>query len=81
MSFVGLRSSHTRYESQQSQLYGQVFNMEQLSFAQESAKDTLVQVQVMKDSAKALKKEFKQMDINKIEVHRIALFVDHEAVA
>ncbi len=55
--------------------------MEQLSFAQESAKDTLVQVQVMKDSAKALKKEFKQMDINKIEVHRIALFVDHEAVA
>tara|TARA_B110000977_G_scaffold4297_1_gene6008 strand:+ start:3857 stop:4441 length:585 start_codon:yes stop_codon:yes gene_type:complete len=47
------------YEGQREQLYNQQFNLEQVSFAAQSAKDTAVQVSAMQVSAKELKKQFK----------------------
>ena len=57
------------YEGQREQLYNQQFNLEQVSFAAQSAKDTAVQVQAMQASAKELRAQFKTkaFDIDKID--------------
>jgi len=57
------------YESQREQLYNQQFNVEQISFAAQSAKDTAVQVSAMQASAKELKAQFKSkaFDVDKID--------------
>ena len=47
------------YESQREQLYNQQFNVEQVSFAAQSAKDTAVQVAAMTHANKDLKAQFK----------------------
>lgn len=55
------------YENQRDQLYNQSFNLEQISFTQESLKDTQSMMTAMKTANKELKKQYKTMDINKIE--------------
>merc|ERR1719473_1949365 len=45
----------------------QAFNLDQVKFAQEGLKDTAVTVEAMKDANKALKKQFKAIDINQVE--------------
>ena len=63
------------YEGQLMNLQQQSFNMEQTAFATQSLKDTKIQVDAMKAGVKEMRKEFKTMDINKIEdLHVCASF-------
>merc|ERR1719408_1190699 len=45
----------------------QQFNVEQIMFAQDTLKETHGTVAAMKDANKALKKDFKKLNINQIE--------------
>merc|ERR1719183_557383 len=45
----------------------QQFNIEQVTFAQEGLKETASTVSAMKDANKALKKQFKAININQVE--------------
>jgi len=55
------------YEAQREKMANQQFNMEQVKFAQESMVDTAATVSAMQDANKALKKQFKALDIDKVE--------------
>mmetsp|Transcript_20273 Transcript_20273/g.47387 ORF Transcript_20273/g.47387 Transcript_20273/m.47387 type:complete len:222 (-) Transcript_20273:91-756(-) len=55
------------YEQQREALYGQAFNMEQASFAQESVQDSITQVNAMKDTSKALRGQMKNIKIEDVE--------------
>jgi len=55
------------YESQSDAAQQQAFNLDQVSFAQESIKDTVATVEAMKQGAKEMKKQMKVMKIDKIE--------------
>lgn len=57
------------YEGQRDQLYSQQFNLDQVSFAAESVKDTVTTVQALKTAQKDLKKQMKakEFNIDKIE--------------
>ena len=57
-----------RYESQLDNLRQQSFNMEQANYATESLKDTQATVVAMKAGVKQMKKEFKHINIDDIEV-------------
>lgn len=57
-----------QYENQAEQLRNQSFNMEQTSFATQTLKDTKTTVGAMKLGVKEMKKEFKNINIEKIEV-------------
>merc|ERR1719486_291800 len=55
------------YENQKNQTMQQQFNMDQIMFTQEGLKDTADTVSAMKDANKALKKQFKAININQVE--------------
>merc|ERR1712159_506930 len=55
------------YENQKEQTMNQQFNMEQIMFAQEGLKETADTVSAMKDANKALKKQFKAINIDQVE--------------
>ncbi|XP_046848410.1 charged multivesicular body protein 5-like [Xenia sp. Carnegie-2017] len=55
------------YESQLENLRQQSFNMEQTNFATQTLKDTKTTVDAMKTGLKEMKKEYKKVDIDKIE--------------
>jgi len=55
------------YEGQKEQTMNQQFNMDQIMFAQEGLKETASTVTAMKDANKALKKQFKAININQVE--------------
>merc|ERR1712138_39555 len=55
------------YESQKEQTMNQQFNMDQIKFAQEGLKETATTISAMKYANKALKKDFKKMNISAIE--------------
>uniref|UniRef100_A0A0N5AP19 Charged multivesicular body protein 5 n=1 Tax=Syphacia muris TaxID=451379 RepID=A0A0N5AP19_9BILA len=55
------------YENQRDQLAQQSFNMEQSNFAIQGMKDTQTTVNAMKSGLKAMKKEYKKIDIDEIE--------------
>lgn len=55
------------YEQQLDNLRGQSFNMEQANFAHQTLKDTHITVQAMKDGMKAMKKDFKNINIEEID--------------
>ncbi len=57
-----------QYEGQVEGLRNQAFNMEQTNFATQSLKDTKTTVNAMKAGVKEMKKEFKNVNIEKIEV-------------
>ena len=46
----------------------QAFNMEQTNYATQSLKDTKTTINAMKSGVKEMKKEFKNVNIEKIEV-------------
>ena len=56
------------YEAQVENLRQQAFNMEQTNYTTQSLKDTQATVVAMKDSVKQIKKEFKNINIDNIEV-------------
>lgn len=56
------------YEQQLDNLRGQSFNMEQANFAHQALKDTHTTVVAMKDGMKQMKKEFKKINIDDIDV-------------
>ena len=57
------------YEQQREQLYGQRFNVEQVAFASEQAKETVETVRAMQSASKELKSAFKSpaFDLNEID--------------
>ena len=56
-----------QYESQSDNLRNQSFNMEQTNYATQSLKDTQATVNAMKVGVTQMKKEFKKVNIDKIE--------------
>ena len=56
------------YEGQLEGLRNQSFNMEQANFGLQQLKDTKTTVDAMKIGVKEMKKEYKKVDIGKIEV-------------
>lgn len=56
------------YEQQLDNLRGQSFNMEQANYAQQMLKDTHTTVIAMKDGMNQMKKEFKKINIEEIDV-------------
>lgn len=57
-----------QYEAQVDNLRNQSFNMEQANYAHQTLKDTQSTVVAMKDGMKSMKKEFKNINIDQIEV-------------
>ncbi|RNF26809.1 SNF-7-like protein [Trypanosoma conorhini] len=64
---VQLLQQKRLYQNQQDTMMQQQFNMDQLQFTTESVKDTKVQLDALKDATKSLKREFKRVDLSKIE--------------
>lgn len=56
------------YEAQVDNLRQQAFNMEQANYATQTLKDTQATVVAMKDGVKQMQKEFKNINIDQIEV-------------
>lgn len=56
------------YEQQVEGLRNQSFNMEQANYATQALKDTQNTVAAMKHGAKAMKQEFKKINLDDIEV-------------
>lgn len=56
------------YEQQLDNLRQQSFNMEQTNYATQTLKDTQVTISAMKTGMKEMKKEFKKINIDEIEV-------------
>ncbi len=59
-----------QYEAQSDNLRNQAFNMEQTNYATQSLKDTKSTVNAMKAGVKEMKKEFKNVNIEQIEVRK-----------
>ncbi|KKA29766.1 hypothetical protein TD95_005110 [Thielaviopsis punctulata] len=55
------------YEAQRDQLQGQVWNMEQAQTMQDNLKNVITTVDALKTTNKELKKQYGQVDIDKIE--------------
>lgn len=56
------------YEDQLNQLQQQTFNMEQAAMTTENLKNTMATVDAMRIANKEMKKQYKGIDIDKIEV-------------
>ena len=56
------------YQGQLEGLRNQSFNMQQASFATQQLKDTKTTVDAMKAGVEEMRKEYKKIDIGKIEV-------------
>ena len=57
----------SRYEGQRDQLQQQVFNMEQAELTTENLKNTATTITAMQQANKALKQQYKQFNVDKIE--------------
>lgn len=70
---INIQSSFTlsRYEQQLDNLRQQSFNMEQANYAAQTLKDTKTTVDAMKLGVKEMKKEYKKVNIDQIEVKRL----------
>nr|CCC93559.1 putative SNF-7-like protein [Trypanosoma congolense IL3000] len=55
------------YQNQQDMLMQQQMNMDQLQFTTESVRDAKLQLDVMKDATKSLKRDFKKMSISDVD--------------
>jgi len=64
---LGVLKQKKMYEAQRDKMSSTQFNMDQIKFAQDSMVDTVSTVSAMKDANAALKKQFKSIDINKVE--------------
>jgi len=56
-----------QYENQRDQLASQSFNMEQSNFAIQGMKDNQLTVDAMRQGLKTMQKEYKKMDVDKID--------------
>ena len=56
-----------QYEAQRDQLEGQSWNMQQAGMMTDNLKNTMTTVDVMKDTTKTLKKQYRKIDIDKID--------------
>ncbi|EAQ83742.1 hypothetical protein CHGG_10146 [Chaetomium globosum CBS 148.51] len=56
-----------QYEAQRDQLQSQVWNMEQAQTMQDNLKNTMVTIDALQSTNKALKKEYGKVDVDKIE--------------
>jgi charged multivesicular body protein 5 len=63
------------YEAQVDNLRQQAFNMEQANYATQTLKDTQATVVAMKEGVKQMQKEFKNINIDQIEVRKIYYFM------
>jgi len=63
------------YETQIDNLRQQAFNMEQANYATQTLKDTQTTVVAMKEGVKQMQKEFKNINIDQIEVRNMNYFV------
>jgi len=63
------------YEAQVDNLRQQAFNMEQANYATQTLKDTQATVVAMKEGVKQMQKEFKNINIDQIEVRKMYYFV------
>lgn len=61
------------YEQQLDNLRQQSFNMEQTNYATQTLKDTQVTISAMKTGMKEMKKEFKKINIEEIEVRYLKM--------
>ncbi|CAK9114012.1 Charged multivesicular body protein 5 (Vacuolar protein-sorting-associated protein 60), partial [Durusdinium trenchii] len=80
---LGVLKKKKMYEKQRDALGNQQFNVDQQNFMLESMRDTQDTVATMKDSAKAMKKQFKQINLDKIEDLQediSEMMYDHEEV-
>ncbi len=64
---MALLKQKKMYEGQKETTMNQQFNMDQIMFTQESLAETANTVSAMKDANKALKKQFKAVNINQVE--------------
>ncbi|KAI8893390.1 Snf7 family [Globomyces pollinis-pini] len=64
---VRLLKQKKMYESQLEQLQQQSFNMEQAAMTTENLKNTMITLDAMQSANKELKKQYKQINIDKIE--------------
>lgn len=64
---VHLLKQRHMYEQQRDQTFNQQCNVDQASFVCDTLKDSMDQFTVMRDSAKAMKKQFGKVDVSKIE--------------
>eukprot|EP01105_Mastigella_eilhardi_P009217 TRINITY_DN2190_c0_g1_i2.p6 TRINITY_DN2190_c0_g1~~TRINITY_DN2190_c0_g1_i2.p6 ORF type:complete len:143 (-),score=57.16 TRINITY_DN2190_c0_g1_i2:1210-1638(-) len=55
------------YEQQKDQLAAQSFNMDQANFATQSLKETVVTVNTMKEGAKVMRQQMKQINVDNVE--------------
>eukprot|EP01004_Peranema_trichophorum_P008324 NODE_7077_length_813_cov_25.576812_g6472_i0.p1 GENE.NODE_7077_length_813_cov_25.576812_g6472_i0~~NODE_7077_length_813_cov_25.576812_g6472_i0.p1 ORF type:complete len:217 (-),score=51.77 NODE_7077_length_813_cov_25.576812_g6472_i0:124-774(-) len=62
-----LKQKKKMYEQQRDALGNQQFNLDQLQFTTETTRATIDQVACMKDAAKVLKRDMKQMKIEEID--------------
>lgn len=67
------------YESQVDNLRQQAFNMEQANYATQTLKDTQTTVVAMKDGVKQMQKEFKNINIDHIEVYLNKLSISQDS--
>lgn len=65
------------YDQQADGMRQQSFNMEQATMALQTAKDTQVVMTAMKAGVSQMKKEYKKVNIDNIEVSPIKLFTNH----
>lgn len=63
------------YEAQVDNLRQQAFNMEQANYATQTLKDTQATVVAMKDGVKQMQKEFKNINIDQIEVNKESFYI------
>ncbi|KAL7409474.1 Snf7 family [Mrakia frigida] len=64
---IGVLKQKRMYEQQLQQLQQQTFNMEQASMTTENLRNTMATVDAMKSANKEMKKQYKGIDIDKIE--------------
>ena len=58
------------FESQRDTLMNQAFNMEQANFTMQSMEDTAITVGAMRHANQAMKKQFKSLDIDDVDVSK-----------
>lgn len=68
ITIIYLLNMYYRYEQQLESLRAQSFNMEQANYATQTLKDTHSTIAAMKDGVTQMKKEFKKINIDQIEV-------------
>jgi len=66
--FIDKNGMFCRFDTQCDNMRQQSFNMEQTTMAIQSAKDTQVVIGAMKTGVKEIKKEYKKINIDKIDV-------------